>query len=258
MDSFELNKVLGALLGTVFVVFSVSLVSDAIFASHAPETPGFAIVVPEETEGGAAPEETGPSALELLASADAAAGESVFRRCTACHTPEEGGANRVGPNLYGVVNRPVASHEGFAYSAAMQEFSQGGSVSWDFEQLSGFLRSPRTHVPGTSMSFAGIPDPQEEANLIAYLNTLSASPAPLPEIAPATEEEAAPAEGEEAAPAEGEEAAPAEGDEAAPADAAPAAATPETDGTEAGPTPDAAFRPTRRVQRQNAGDRNSC
>lgn len=271
MDSFELNKVLGALLGTVFVVFSISLVSDAIFATHSPETPGFAIEVSEEVAGGAAEDvPSGPSALELLASADAAAGEASFRRCTACHTGEEGGANRVGPNLWGIVNRPVASKEGFAYSAGMQAFAEGGTV-WDFEHLSGFLQNPRSYVQGTSMSFAGISDPQEEANLIAYLNTLSASPAPLPEVAPAAAEEApaedaaaAPAEGEaapaegEAAPAEGEaapadgeaapaegQAAPTEGETAAPADAAtpsqadPATPTPSTDGSEAGAEPDA-------------------
>ncbi len=250
MDSFELNKVLGALLGTVFVVFSISLLSDAIFATHSPETPGFAIEVSEEVAGGPAEDvPSGPSALELLASADAAAGEAAFRRCSACHTAEEGGANRVGPNLWGIVNRPVASVAGFSYSAGMQAFAEGDTV-WDFEHLSGFLVNPRSYVQGTSMSFAGISDPQEEANLIAYLNTLSDSPAPLPEVAPAAAEEtpaedaaATPAEGE-AAPADGE-AAPAEG-EAAPADAAtpteaaPATPTPETDGTDAGAEPDAA------------------
>ncbi len=235
MDSFELNKVLGALLGTVFVVFSISLLSDAIFATHSPETPGFAIEVSEAAAGGPAEDvPSGPSALELLATADAAAGQASFRRCTACHTAEEGGANRVGPNLWGIVNRPVAGKEGFAYSAGMQAFAEGGTV-WDFEHLSGFLVNPRSYVQGTSMSFAGISDPQEEANLIAYLNTLSATPAPLPEIAPAAAEEA-PAE-DAAAPAEGE-AAPA--DAAAPTEATPATPTPETDGTDAGAEPDAA------------------
>jgi cytochrome c len=264
MDSFELNKLIGAFLAVVFVVFSVSIVSDAIFATHAPETPGYAIEVAEtETDAGGAAEEAGPSVLDLLATADVAAGQTAFRKCVACHTAEEGGANKVGPNLYGVVNRPIASHEGFNYSAAMREFSQGGSVHWDYEHLSGFLQSPRSYVSGTAMAFAGIRNVQEEANLIAYLRSLSSDPAPLPE--PAAEEEA-PA-GDEAAPADeapaaeeapADEAAPAEEapEDAAPAEEAPAEEapageqespaegtapqpTPEDEGTSAGPERDA-------------------
>ncbi|MHB2266622.1 c-type cytochrome [Aliihoeflea sp. PC F10.4] len=260
MDSFELNKLIGAFLGVVFVVFSVSIASDAIFASHAPETPGYAIEVPDEPAAGGAPADAGPSALDLLATADPAAGESTFRRCASCHTVEQGGANRVGPNLWGVVGRVVASHEGFSYSGAMTTYSEGGTKQWEFENISHFLVNPRSYVSGTTMAFAGIRDPQEEANLIAYLNQQSDSPLPLPEPAaaeepagdeaagdeaPAENGEAAPAEGE-AAPAENGEAAPAEGaapaengDAAAPAgeEAAPAAedAAPATNGDEAAP-----------------------
>lgn len=262
MDSFELNKLIGAFLAVAFVVFSVSIVSDSIFATHAPENPGYAIEVVEQEAGGAEPAEAGPSIAELLQTADAAAGESAFRKCQACHTPDEGGANKVGPNLWDIVNRPVASHEGFSYSAAMRDFSEGGSVVWDYDHLSEFLKAPRSYVSGTAMAFAGIRNPEEEANLIAYLRTLSSDPAPLPEVAaeeeapaedaaePAAEGEAAPAAEEEAAPAEegtapaDEQAAPT--DEApaedAPADAAPAeqgetAPQPETqdDGTAASP-----------------------
>ena len=217
MDSFELNKLIGAFLAVVFVVFSVSIVSDAIFATHAPETPGYAIEVAEaETDAGGGEEAAGPTIAELLATADPAAGATVFRKCVACHTAEQGGANKVGPNLWDVVNRPIASHEGFRYSAAMREFSQGGSVVWDYEHLSGFLQAPRSYVSGTAMAFAGIRNPQEEANLIAYLRSLSDNPAPLPEAGA----EEAPAD--EAAPAEE---APAE-EEATPADEAPAGEAP--------------------------------
>jgi cytochrome c len=222
MDSFELNKLIGAFLAVAFVVFSVSIVSDSIFATHAPETPGYAIEVVEQEAGGAEPAEAGPSIAELLQTADAAAGEAAFRKCQACHTPEEGGANKVGPNLFDIVNRPIASHEGFSYSAGMRDFSEGGSVVWDYDHLSEFLKAPRSYVSGTAMAFAGIKNPEEEANLIAYLRTLSADPAPLPEVAA---EEAAPADGEDgaAAPAEGE-AAPAEGDDGAAAPAEEGAA----------------------------------
>ncbi|WP_378944967.1 c-type cytochrome [Mesorhizobium sp. ANAO-SY3R2] len=215
MDSFEVNKVLGGLLGTAFVVFSISLVSDAIFASPTPEKPGFAIEAAEEGGAAAGGGAEAPAAVpiaQLLASANAEAGAAVFKKCTACHSAEKGGPNKVGPDLWGVVNRPIASHEGFAYSGAMKEFSEGGKVVWDYDHLNHFLASPKGLVKGTAMGFAGIKKDDERANLIAYLRSQADSPAPLPE-AGAAPAPAAPAEG--AAPA-----APAEG--AAPAPAAPA------------------------------------
>lgn len=253
MDSFELNKLIGAALGTVFVLFSVSLIGDAIFHSEAPETPGYAIAALEEAGGGEGEGEVEADITQqvfpLLASADAGAGESLFRRCAACHTIEQGGANKIGPNLYGVVNRPVASHEGFSYSAAMTEFSQGGSVHWDFDHLTHFLFDPKGYVRGTAMSFAGLKKPEDLANLLVYLNAQAASPAPLPEAAPAAAEGGAPAaEGGEQA-SEGAppaEAAP-QGGEPAPADqgGAPDAGTgaapepaPATPGAQASPDGD--------------------
>src|SRR5690606_6894174 len=123
----------------------------------------------------------------LLASADAEKGANAFKKCVACHTGDKGGANKVGPNLFDLVNRPIATHEGFSYSAAMKDFSQGGSVHWDFEHLNHFLEGPKKYVPGTSMGFAGVKKEAERADLIAYLRTLSDSPAELPpaEAAPA-------------------------------------------------------------------------
>lgn len=221
MDSFEYNKLIGAFLGAVFVVFSVGIVSDAIFAAPHPEKEGFIIEAVEAEAGAgaeAAPAEE-PIAVRL-ASADATAGQAIEKKCSACHTTEKGGANKVGPNLFGIVNRPVASHEGFAYSGAMKEFSQGGSVVWDYDHLDHFLTSPKGLVKGTAMGFAGLKNPTERANLIAFLRTLADTPAPLPEAtAPAAEPAAAPA-GE--APA-AQPAAPAE---AAPAEPAPAPAEP--------------------------------
>ena len=221
MDSFEFNKLIGAFLGTVFVVFSVGIVSDSIFAAPHPEKEGFVIEAAEPEAGAgaeAAPAEE-PIAVRL-AGADATAGQAIEKKCSACHTTEKGGANKVGPNLFGIVNRPVASHEGFAYSGAMKEFSQGGSVVWDYEHLDKFLTSPKGLVKGTAMGFAGLKNPTERANLIAFLRELADTPAPLPEAtAPAAEPVAAPA-GE--APA-AQPAAPAE---AVPAEPAPAPAEP--------------------------------
>ena len=99
----------------------------------------------------------------------------------ACHTAEQGGANKIGTEPFGIVNRPIASHEGFAYSAPMKEFSQGGSVVWDYDHLNHFLAGPKAYVKGTAMGFAGVKKDDERANLIAYLRTLADSPAPLPE-----------------------------------------------------------------------------
>ena len=204
MDSSELNKYLGGFLGTCFVVMTIAIVSDSIFAAPAPEKPGYAI---EAAEGEASPAAGGPAAVEsavpLLASASVEAGEVVHKKCVACHTTEKGGANKTGPNLWDVVNRPIASHEGYGYSAAIKEFSQGGSVKWDYEHLDKFLTAPKGFIKGTAMGFAGVKKTQERADLIAYLRTLSDNPAPLPEAAaaPAAENTSAPAGEAPAAPA---------------------------------------------------------
>jgi cytochrome c len=222
------NMGVGALLGTVFVLMTVSIASEGIFHSEAPEKEGFAIVAEEPTaEAGAAGGEEAKSEPigPLLAKADAAAGEAVFKKCASCHTVDKGGPNKVGPNLWGVVNRPVASHEGFSYSAGMQTFAEGGKVVWDYDHLSYFLEAPKKHVPGTAMGFAGIKKADERANLIAWLREQADSPAPLPEPGATGSTEAAPAPaegGQAAAPAPAP--APAEGGQAAAPAPAPAPA----------------------------------
>ena len=225
MDSFELNKVIGGLLGTVFVVFSVGLVSDALFASPSPEKPGFAIEAAEEPAGGGAgAEAAGPKPIaELMPTASADKGAAIFKKCEACHSGEKGGPNKVGPDLWDIVDRPVAEHEGFSYSAGMKDFSKGGSEKWTYDNLYHFLISPKAFVKGTAMGFAGLKKDEDRADLLAYLRTLSDDPKPLPEAAaaPAAADAGKPAEA--AKPAEGEKAAaPAEGEKPA-APAAPAA-----------------------------------
>jgi cytochrome c len=209
MDSFELNKLIGGLLATVFVVFSVGLVSDALFASPAPEKPGFAIEAVEPAEGGAAaPVAAAKPIAELLAGASAEAGAAVFKKCQACHSGEKGGPNKVGPDLWDLIDRPVAAHEGFAYSAGMKEFSKGGAEKWTYDNLNHFITSPKKFVKGTAMGFAGLAKDEDRANVIAYLRTLSDSPKPLPTPGASADNAAAPAKpAEAAAPAKPAEAA---------------------------------------------------
>ncbi len=197
MNSTRTNKFIMAFLATVFVVMTTSILSDSLFHAPAPEKPGFTIEVADALAGGgdAAPAKEEVSIATLLQSADPARGETVFKRCAACHTGEKGGANKVGPHLWDVVNRPAASVDGFGYSAAMKEFGAGGN-KWDFEHLNKFLTSPKGFIKGTAMGFAGDKKDNERADLIAYLRTLSDNPAPLPSA------DAAPAEGGEAKPAE--------------------------------------------------------
>ena len=182
MDSFEYTKLIGALLGTVFVVFSIALISDGLFASPTPEKPGFEIVATEAPAEDAAAEPAAPQPIgPLLAAADPKAGEAIFKKCTACHTGEKGGVNKVGPNLWGIVNRPVASHEGYSYSAGMKTFSDGGKAVWDYDHLSGFLTAPKAYVKNTAMGFGGLKKVEDRAAIIAYMRTLADSPAPLPQ-----------------------------------------------------------------------------
>ncbi|MBV2142193.1 c-type cytochrome [Falsochrobactrum sp. TDYN1] len=223
MNSTRTNKFIMAFLATVFVVMTTGILSDSLFHAPAPEKPGYIIEAAEGSGGGeAAPAKEEVSIATLLQSADPERGKNVFKRCAACHTAEKGGANKIGPHLWDVVNRPAASVEDFSYSAAMKEFGAAGN-KWDFEHLNKFLTSPRGYIKGTAMGFAGDKKDNERADLIAYLRTLSDDPVPLPtvEAAPA---DAAPADSGEAAPAGNGEAAPAQ-EGVQPAEQAPASDT---------------------------------
>ena len=177
MDSFELNKILGAILGTCLVLMVTSFAAQAIFAPAMPAKPGFEIAVKEAAGGEKQAEAKKAVPIEtLLQTASAEKGKSAAKKCGACHTFEKGGPNRVGPNLYGVVNEPRGEGRGFNFSAAMK--AKGGT--WPFDELNQFLENPQGYIPGTAMGFAGIKKDSERADVIAYLNSLSEHPAPLP------------------------------------------------------------------------------
>jgi cytochrome c len=184
MDSFELNKVLGAILGTCLFLVALNIAAGALFAAPKPAKPGYEIAVTEQPAagggGGAAPAQDEPIE-KLLASASPERGEASAKKCQACHTFNKGEPNRVGPNLYGVVGRDRASAPGFNYSAAMK--AKGGK--WTAEDLNHFLTNPRGFIPGTSMTFQGLPRGSERADVITFLNSKSDNPAPLPKAAEA-------------------------------------------------------------------------
>jgi cytochrome c len=182
MDSFEMNKILGAILGTALVVVALNIASGAIFAPEKPEKPGYNIVVPkQETSPQQTPTEKEPPIAQLLATADPKRGEDATKVCQACHTFEKGGPAKIGPNLWGVVGRDRATMAGFDYSSGMK--SMGGK--WTVDDLNQFLTKPQAFVTGTKMTFGGLTRPQVRADVIAYLNTLSDNPAPLPKAADA-------------------------------------------------------------------------
>jgi cytochrome c len=231
------NKILGAALATGFVIIGVQQVTGAVYHSEAPEKMGYFVDAPEEAGAGAAEVVLPPDWGTVMPTADLAAGEAAFARCQACHTATAGGANGIGPNLFGVVGRAVASHGGFAYSDAMTAH-KAEAPTWTLDELDHFITAPGRHVPGTKMSFAGIRDTNTRVNLIAYLRSQGsggfAIPAPDPARQPGAAPAAAPAEG--AAPVAGPEAAgAASGGQTGGAPTTGAAAQPTTAATPAAP-----------------------
>ena len=182
MDSFEFNKIAGAVLGALLFTMGIGIFSDAIFHREAPHTAAYNLPAEEASAGGAAATAAPTVPLpELLAKADPKRGEGLTKACHACHVFEKGGANKIGPHLYGVVGRPVASISDFAYSDALKAI--GGD--WTFEKLDHFINNPRGFANGTKMAYGGEKDAGRRADILAYLRSLADSPVPLPAAAPA-------------------------------------------------------------------------
>jgi cytochrome c len=183
MDSFELNKILGAVLATCLVLLIMNITAGAVFSPKTPEKPGYDMAVAEKVEVATQAPAVAEEPIEkLLAAANLEKGEASARKCAACHTFGKGEPNKVGPNLYGIVGRDHASVAGFNYSAAMK--AKAGT-EWTIEELNKFLTNPKAAVPGTTMAFAGLPRGSERADVITFLNSKSDSPAPLPKAAEA-------------------------------------------------------------------------
>ncbi|HEX6144777.1 MAG TPA: cytochrome c family protein [Geminicoccaceae bacterium] len=176
-SSLETNKLLAAVLTAGVIASGTGVLSRMLYHAETPEEPAYVIEVAEEGGGEAGGEAPATPLGVLLANADPAAGEGAVKACAACHSFEEGGPNKVGPALHGVVGRDIAAGEGFAYSDALA----GMDGAWDYEALNGFLADPRGWAPGTKMSYAGIKSDEDRADVIVYLRSISPDAPPLPE-----------------------------------------------------------------------------
>jgi cytochrome c len=226
------NKIMGACLGTAFAILVVQQVSGMVYHTKQPEKMGYFVDAPDEAAAGAAEAALPIDWGTVLPTADLAAGEAAFARCQACHTVNSGGADGIGPNLFGVVGGPAMHRAGFAYSDAMAKH-KAEAPTWNYVEVDHFINAPGRYVPGTKMSFAGIRDEKTRINLIAWLRTQGSAgfaiPAPDPARQPGA---AAPAAAEGEAPAAEGAAATEAG--AAPAEA-PAADAPATQATPPAP-----------------------
>lgn len=186
MDSFELNKIVGAILGTLLFVMGVGFLAEAIYAPSAGPGPGYDLPSGEAqtAQAGAKEAPKVESIAVRLAKANVDKGKNVAKKCQSCHNFAEGAGAKVGPDLYNVVGRPIAGKEGFAYSDALKKHDPNGQADWTYQKLDEWLTNPKKFAPGTKMTFNGIDNPQDRADLIAYLHTLSTDPVPFPKPEP--------------------------------------------------------------------------
>ncbi len=183
MDNYTLNQVIGAVLGSLLLLVGVHTAIDLFYPKGTANlSKGRIVVAPEAAQppsaapAAAKPEEKDPPVETVLASANAEAGQSAAKACGACHNFAKGAGTKIGPDLYGIVDRDLGKEPGFSYSNALQQ--KGGK--WTFQELYEWIKNPKAFIPGNKMTFPGIKNPQERANIIAYLDKQSDNPVPLP------------------------------------------------------------------------------
>ena len=179
MDSFEINKIIAAVLMVALLVIGISKVSDIIFHVEKPKVPGYVVEIEEVVQSSASeikPTEQKIDIAALMSLGDISHGEKVFKKCAACHSIAKGGKNNIGPALYNVVGRKVGVINDYKYSKALSNYEK----EWTFEELNGYLIKPAKWIKGTKMAFAGLRKEKDRASVIKYLNKNSDNPKPLP------------------------------------------------------------------------------
>ena len=182
MKHYRLNQIAMAVLGALLLFFGAKTLINIAYEEHEPEQPGYVVPGTEEHPGGEVKPAGGDQLATLLASADPTRGADVAKKCAICHNFDKGGPNMIGPNLYGVLGRKVASHEGYEYSDALKA---KGDETWDYEKINHMIENPGAYVPGTKMAlFPGLPDAKQRADVLVFLRTKNDNPPPLPEAKP--------------------------------------------------------------------------
>ena len=179
MDSFEINKIIAAVLLIAHIVIGIGKISDIAFHVDKPEKSAYEVDIQESTQVASSTAKKIEEKVDipaLLALGDVSHGEKVFKKCSACHLVNKGGENKIGPALYGVIGRKVASKQDYKYSKAMAAYDK----DWTFEEMNGYLKKPQSYIKGTKMAFAGLRKEKDRASVILYLNQNSDNPLPLP------------------------------------------------------------------------------
>lgn len=180
MDSFEINKIAGAVLSVLLFVMGLGIFSNAIFHAQVPTTPGYDLPSAEVAAAAAPAAPVVVPVAQILASADPARGAGLTKAaCGACHNVEQGSGSKAGPTLYDIVNRPIASTASYAYSSSLVEKAKTDKV-WSFEALNAFILNPKGYASNTKMAYGGLKDDGRRGDVLAYLRSLASSPAPLP------------------------------------------------------------------------------